>query len=1074
MLVLFLLSINFIAARSQTAPSCVNDSDCYPFLIPYCIAQTTCGYSSSNSDCDYLGTGLGIMINFLEYAGCTRTCSTNTDCSTLPTAKICSTTSAPRYCVECETSADCTAISFLNHNCVSEFCQRPNPTTDNWVYCNQSNYCLNLTLGCFDDSVRCWPLCTENTECVNSSCIAGADSINDTYGICGFQTSVPPSISSAGCSSNNDCTAVSASVCSQARECVPCSADSDCNHLTATLLCDSGVCSTCLESNNSGCTLLSASKCVNHACASCQTNLDCSQFSSTASFCDNGDVCSPCLESDNSGCSSVMASKCLNHVCASCQSHTDCSQFSSTAPFCDAGGVCSVCLESDNSGCSSLSASKCVNHACTSCQSNSDCSHFSSTAPFCDTGGVCSPCLETDNSGCTSMAASKCLSHACTSCQTHSDCSQFSLSAPFCDGNGVCSACTDNSGCTSVFASKCLNHTCTGCQTNEDCSQFNSTVPLCEGGVCSSTQTNNDTTAINTPNQEEEAIFRNQASGYLSDFRTLIITFSENLHNLPSRNFQFFTLSIQNLMSPQDFNYTWSQSDNFSIAIQIDYGQVSLCENILQVDFDPTAFLPASRFHLPTPNISVTLSRVLPLSPSEAVSTLSIVSDGAQVFTMITVSAAAIPAIFTTGIVGSVWNFISICQIVNYLMFMQLTWPENALLVFKIFAVANLQFIPNPFKQLINDLDSLEVGRNIPINFSQNGISGVFILDVGTSIAVWLVTGLLMIFSSCIYLCWKNRRRQTNKVLQRRCFKVSIAPISHLHRSLFWRFPLRTVSSSLISVSMCAFTQLLFPEVAQNWLLVSSSALAILSVYIMFIYLVALCGIIYLRPAEHNHREATEYGEKYGCLFEDYKNDTQYMRSFEVISFLRKCSFVLFLVSSQSTMPQVPLICINSFTYFGFLVTLLPYKERSVMSLNILSEGIISSIMICALILLNNETGTKPNWMSHGQIILVGWVIVSFCLLLIISNALFLLSNAFKTYRQWWRKIIFWIRTKNRKRLQKQARTSNESSCSHVSPDTRSSVRDESQLSNVIKSKKATRRRRSVVRRVRRVRNQLS
>ena len=894
-----------------------------------------------------------------------------------------------------------------------------------------------------------------------------AQAANQTEDCSQFASNAPYCDTGGVCSpcletNNSGCTTLTASKC-LSHTCTSCQTNSDCSQFSSTApFCDeSGVCSFCLESDNSGCTLLSASKCLNHECASCQSNLDCSQFSSIAPYCDTGGVCSPCLESNNNGCTNLTASKCLSHACTSCQTNSDCSQFSSTAPFCDESGVCSFCLESDNSGCTLPSSSKCLNHNCISCQSNSDCSQFSSSAPFCDSAGICRSCLETDNSGCTSVIAPKCLNHACTGCQSNSDCLQFSSAALFCDAAGVCRACldSDSSGCASLSAPKCANHTCTGCKTNGDCSHFNSTAPFCEGAVCSSTQSNqtNGTPAINPPSQAGP-ISLNRASGYLSDFRALHLTFSQNLNNLPSLDSQFFSVSIQGLNFPQDFTYTWSiQNDNYSILIQFEYGQITLSENILQVIFDPTAFSPTSNshFYFPTPsNISVVLPRVSPLSPSGAVSSLTRVSGGVQIVAMIAVSAAAVPAIFTTGIFGSLWNFISLCQIVNYLMFMQLVWPENALIIFKIFAAANLQFLPNPFQPWVIGFDSLVGNFKLPFAFSQNGMSGIFIRDSGTSVALWLAIGSLMALSVCLKLCWRSRlRAQTSsKKSPTRCVRLSTLVRAQMS-CLFWRTPFRTLSSNVVGVTMCALVQLYFSENSINWVLISSATLAIVSIYLAFIFLVALCCIIYMRPLDQSNQRQhiSEYGKKYGCLFEDYKKCSPYTRSFEVISYLRKGSFVFFLVSSQSAIPQVPLICINSFTYLGFLLTLLPYKKKGLLLLNIGSEGIISAIMICSLILLNDQTGANPQWMSHDQITSLGWVIVTMCLLLVLLNALFILNDAVKSYLRWWRKIRFWLRMRRRRSKKRQPHLSQGDSLVAAVPSSQISIQETNTVKDTVK-----------------------
>ena len=93
---------------------------------------------------------------------CTRTCSAHSDCSHLPTAKVCQIDSSlPNYntCVECKNPTDCKAIGFKNHICPEGFCKHPNPAGTNY-FLTGSNYCHSPTgAGCYADTMRCWAGC---------------------------------------------------------------------------------------------------------------------------------------------------------------------------------------------------------------------------------------------------------------------------------------------------------------------------------------------------------------------------------------------------------------------------------------------------------------------------------------------------------------------------------------------------------------------------------------------------------------------------------------------------------------------------------------------------------------------------------------------------------------------------------------------------------------------------------------------------------------------------------------------------------------------------------------------------
>ena len=120
------------------------------------------------------------------------------------------------------------------------------------------------------------------------------------------------------------------------------------------------------------------------------------------------------------------------------------------------------------------------------------------------------------------------------------------------------------------------------------------------------------------------------------------------------------------------------------------------------------------------------LSQILFLSLTKYRSAVSTMVKGTQILSAVTV-VTAIPSIFASGTMSSLWNFISICQMVNYLLYLSIVWPENAQMVFNLFSAASFNFIPNPFQNTINSLNNLGNVIIIPDNFANNGVTGLFI-----------------------------------------------------------------------------------------------------------------------------------------------------------------------------------------------------------------------------------------------------------------------------------------------------------------------------------------------------------
>ena len=983
--------------------ACSNDDDCAHLTsTPYCegnicrpcktsdnsgcpttaLAKCTdnpsyqCTTCSADEDCARFTS-----TPYCEGGEC-RPCKTsdNTGCTDITTAQCAST---PSYqCIACSSDTHCTRFTSTPY-CEGGTC----------VFCKVSD-----NTGCAGGGA---PYCSGGITCQicrtsdNAGCTPAAPTcISPSYSCttctidaqCTRFTSTPYCGGGGSCvlcrtSDNSGCTSITASKCVSfsTYECIACSVDNDCSHLSTTPYCEGGSCRPCKTIDHTGCTALTSPKCTSspsYSCTTCSADEDCARFTSTP-YCEGGE-CRPCKTTDNSGCTTVAAAKCAStpsYQCTACVLDADCTHLSST-PYCE-GGTCVFCKTSDNSGCTVITASKCIGappNTCTVCSIDADCTHLSST-PFCE-GSTCRPCKTTDNSGCTSTAAPKCTflpSYSCTTCSGDVDCTHLSLT-PYCDGS-TCQICktTDNTGCDSSSSQpKCItspngDNLCVQCATDLDCA--NSPV----GKTCSSNYTC-ISTALSNANMT-------LASGSKRD---LTVTFSEDLSVLPPEC-QFFFLEIENLTWPTDFSYTWELKDDHTISVTIEYyGQVEIKKNKLQLLFNSSAIPASSNFTIPK-NLSLTLPNSIPLS-APALSVVKGINTASQVIAGAAVAATA-PAIFSSGVFSSLWNFISICQIVNYLLYLLVNWPENALMVFDIFSAASLKFFPNPFQGIIDDIEQLGSMIKLPAVFADNGAQGLFISDSGSTVGVWGLVLIFYLLTKASRFMMKNSVGKLSRVIQYFC------------GNLEWRAVIRSVSSSFLSLALGASLQL-YSVSFDNWAVGLSSVLAVLFGYFLLFYIAICCYILYNRPeTTKDNNEAFE--KKFGPLVEDFKDETKFQRCFIIFVLVRQATFVGFLVgfSDNVAMAQVPLVAINCFVIFLFIILLKPYKERKEMLSNTLNEGIICCLMICALVLLNDQE--RSHWMSYSDKINLGWVVVAICSLLILINAIFIIYETYQTYRQW-------------------------------------------------------------------------
>ena len=1033
---------------------CTSSSQCLSASAPICLGGS-CTSCSLDSDCDglymthYCNSGTCGLCKAINYAGCgtlsaakcddiSFTCiacasdddcghffgdpycnlgtcgscsvANNAGCSSVSTAKC----SSGASCVACSADSHCTHLTSTPY-CNSGICGACSVTSNagclspSTAKCSSGYFCV----ACSGDS-DCSHL-SSTPYCNSGAC--GSCRVSDDTGC--VSTSTKPYCNSNGCgacksSSNKGCSSPSAARCDTGSlTCATCSTDSDCSHLSSTPYCNSGICGACRDSDYVGCSLTNAAKCSSGSCVACSGDTDCANLSPNL-FCNSG-ICGQCRVSDSVGCTLATEAKCSSSsfTCLPCSADSDCTHLTAT-PYCNSG-ACGACRVSDYMGCASPTSAKCLSGSCNACSVDGDCTHLSSTS-YCNSG-ICGACKVSNNNGCSSVSAAKCSTSTftCTVCSANSDC-VYLASTPYCS-SGTCGACAviNNAGCLSVSAARCnpVSLTCTTCSADNDCTHLSST-PYCSSGICQTCELGSDTgcgsptpfcksiAGTNTCVQclssadchsstplcslsSNKCIGESAANLTMSSSsqRDFIISFSQNISVLPA-DCQFFYIQIQNLTYPQNFSFTWSRINSHTLTFTLSYyGDVEINKNNMQVLFNSSAISTASNFIVPG-NLSYVLPAFVPLSDNSK-SSLSSVITGAKVLIAATV-AIAIPSVFASGPLSTLWNFVGICQIVNYLLYLLVVWPEDAQMIFNLFSYASFNFIPNPFQNIVDNLNALGSVTVIPDNFADNGATGLFIGSSGSTVMTW---GLVLLFYLITKVSGYFLRNSTSKFA---------SLVKYFHDNFEYRGVIRSVSSSFLTLGLNASLQLYTPSSA-NWAVGLSSALSALFAYFLFLYIVVCCWIIYSRPGGENR----QYDKKFGPIFEDYKTENRFQRSFEIFLLIRKSTYIGFLLGfSSNAIAQVALVSINSFVTFGTMVLVKPYKEKKDLLQNAISEGVISCIMVCALVLLNDQTSQA--WMTYSDKLIVGWVVVGLCGVLILANIIFLFYDSYQKYREWYLK----------------------------------------------------------------------
>src|SRR5688500_11376520 len=149
-------------------------------------------------------------------------------------------------------------------------------------------------------------------------------------------------------------------------------------------------------------------------------------------------------------------------------------------------------------------------------------------------------------------------------------------------------------------------------------------------------------------------------------------------------------------------------------------------------------------------------------------------------------------------------------QLLYYLMFFNVDFPDNLNEFFKIFSLGRLQFLPNPFANL-NIKGSVQELKSPP-KFYENNYTGLFIEKTGSMLFIW-ISSIGVYFSAKILLCFK------------RALPQRIAQIAVFARDFYeWSGILRLFTSTYFELFLAAILQIRVLNFGHAFLAISSLA----------------------------------------------------------------------------------------------------------------------------------------------------------------------------------------------------------------------------------------------------------
>ena len=488
----------------STGSTCSSDTECWLPEYPKCSGDTCQATCSDDSDCSRFSDVKKCL------SGKCRACITNADCTG---GEICSTNNdETKYsCVTCEPG---TARGCINS--LQPFCTLVSPTQTTCSGCYQHSDCLNSQNMIYQDRTVCNPNTGQCTSTMYGSACSGTSCTSAGASYCYFWTAYNENRCYT-CIIDSHCSHVSDKKYCKSDSCVSCTSSAHCTTM-AKPRCDlsSSQCANCVSDSDcsnyfpyTACYSPAPYNPTSYSCVQCIVNSDC-QVKYTTGVCNSDNTCVGLLPCSTNSCNDVTFATCdSSNYCRRCQSDGECTKFSST-PYCykpgDSKNYCVRCYL--DSHCDSAQGYFCSSQVCSQlpCTTKADCVSKPSV-PECDLTGSLQVCVKyltdaqckswydityicTVSTGICSQSPNPCYDIV-----NWNDCT--TAAKAFCN-NGVCSACTLDGHCTHIGGKPyCLSGKYVECRDAADCTVES---PVCQtpAQVCGGCQTDDDCNTYGT------------------------------------------------------------------------------------------------------------------------------------------------------------------------------------------------------------------------------------------------------------------------------------------------------------------------------------------------------------------------------------------------------------------------------------------------------------------------------------------------------------------------------------------------------------------------------------------------
>ena len=358
---------------------------------------------------------------------------------------------------------------------------------------------------------------------------------------------------------------------------------------------------------------------------------------------------------------------------------------------------------------------------------------------------------------------------------------------------------------------------------------------------------------------------------------------------------------------------------------------------------DTSQVVDSSNNYLTNSTVSATLVDAFSLTSTQAVSTgVTAVAGGIGGLA----GMAFIISLLGGGSLALLWALLESLQLINYLIYMSVVFPDNLSTFLNKLNFANLEFMPNFF-----DMYASDDFAQPPISFTKAETGTDTLINIGNMVSVWGLMGIL--FLACLVL---HRVFPSVKMLKKQYEQFQYGAV------------LRIGTESFLQLTLAVLLQLAHPQPHSIFGYFSLLTCAGLFLYLAFTFIVTLLKVTRKQPTQLRDKL---YKRQFGSLYENCRLSSPVTRSHALIMNTRRLLFDLALVAvNSSPLAQAVLLPLLTLAYIVFLLFFLPYKARWSGNMTAILTESIFFLAQCLIMVLSLDLLTMEETAS------VGWVII--------------------------------------------------------------------------------------------------